>query len=515
MGTSNNRTKNAARNMVWGTVNKFVNMFFPFVLRTMMIHILGAEYLGLSSLFTSVLQVLNLAELGVGSAITFSMYKPVAENDLPQIGALLKFYRKIYRIIGLSILLLGLIATPLLPNIIKGECPSDVNIYLLYVIYLINTSASYLLYAYKSCILVANQRNDISSNIASGISISTYIVQIIALYFVHSYYAYVIFLPIFTIISNIIRSVIVDRMFPEYRCEGNLSKEQIKDLGKRVLGLMLFKLSQVFRNSFDSIILSTYLGLVVLGKYQNYYYIMNSVMSFIAIITSAITASIGNSIAVESVEKNLNDIKKFSLLYSWLAGWCAVCLLCLYQPFMKIWLGEEFLFPFYMVVLMSIYFYLLKVGDISAIYREAAGLWWEDKYRPIIESMFNLALNILIVKNFGVAGVVLSTILSILLINIPWASWILFKNYFKTSVVKYWAILIRNAIITVVGAVVTYFVCELLPTDGVISFIGKIAICCFVPNIVFLLLYSRTKEYSDALKLVQKFIPAKLRKVLL
>ena len=194
---------------------------------------------------------------------------------------------------------------------------------------------------------------------------------------------------------------------------------------------MLTRICQVCRNSFDSIVIASFLGLVVLGKYQNYYYIINTIIGFLGIITTSIVAGIGNNIVTQSVEENYRQFNIFMFGYNWIASWCTVCLCCLYQPFMKIWVGESNMFSMLLVILMCVY--LLKVGDIVAVYKEATGLYWEDRKRPVIESVFNLILNIVLVKIIGVYGVVISTILSIMFINIPWSASILFNEYFKVS----------------------------------------------------------------------------------
>jgi O-antigen/teichoic acid export membrane protein len=285
-----------------------------------------------------------------------------------------------------------------------------------------------------------------------------------------------------------------------------VDNQTLKELIKKVGGLMLYKISGVCRNAFDSIILSSFLGLAILAKYQNYYYIMNAVGSIIAIITTAATASIGNSIATETVEKNLDNFKTFSLLYNWIAGWCSVCLLCLYQPFMKIWLGKEFLFSFDIVILLCLYFYSCKVSDILFTYRQAAGLWWEDKLRPIIESIANLILNIIVVKYFGVCGVIVSTIVTIVFINIPWGSFILFKHYFKGGMKEYLKDTTFNCVIVIIASVVTFAICKMFKSDGIILLLERFVLCLIIPNILFYLAYFKSSYFNKSVNLIKRII---------
>lgn len=507
------RVKNSMRNLIWGIVNKICTIIFPFIIRTFIIKMLGVEYLGLSSLFTSILQVLSLAELGISSAIVFSMYQPIAEKDTNTLCAIYNFYRRIYLVIGTVILIIGLLLMPFMPLLISGDIPVTINIYFLYGIYLLNTVISYFMSAYKECLLIANQRVDISTNILTVCYIIMYIVQMIILVLFKNYYLYVIALLLCTILINVIRSYIVDKKYPNIKCKGNIDISIKKQLKKKVVGLMFYKISNVCRNSFDSIVLSAFLGLAVLAKYQNYYYIMYSILGFCAIISSSITSSVGDSIASESINKNYIDFKGIALLYSWIAGWCATCLLCLFQPFMKIWMGEENMLSFSVVILICIYFYSLLTADMCYIYRQAAGLWWEDKFRPVCESVLNLLLNIVLVKKFGVAGVLLSTIISIVFLNIPWAAYILFKKYFKMPVKKYFKDVIIKALIVLFVCAITYFITTVIKINGVQEIIIKGIICLVVPNILFILAFKNISGYSKAKDIILKIIPKRFYKL--
>lgn len=212
------RTKNAIRNFFWGIINRVITLLLPFIARTIIINSLGAEYLGLNNLFTSILNVLSLAELGVGTALVYAMYKPIAEENKEQICALLKLYRTCYRFIGGVILLAGLTLVPFLPKLVHGSLPSGINLYVLYSIFLSNTVLSYFLFAYKQSLLQAHQRTDICSNVGSIINISMNIIQIVVLLRFRNYYLYILLKPVFTVITNIVIAHVTTRMYPEYVC---------------------------------------------------------------------------------------------------------------------------------------------------------------------------------------------------------------------------------------------------------------------------------------------------------
>lgn len=351
------RTKNAVRNIGWGITYKVSTLLLPFVVRTVMIYSLGSEYLGLSSLFTSVLNVLSLAELGVGSAMVYAMYKPVAENDTDTVCALLNLYRKIYKIIGTIIIVMGMAIMPFLRNFISGDTPDDVNIYTLFTIYLFNTAGSYLLFAYQASVLNASQRSDVASKVNMFTGIIKNLLQIIVLLFWRNYYGYVILLPITSCAANIILAVCARNMYPQYVCRGKVKPQLAKEIKGKVMALFAVKITSVIYNSVDSIVISAFLGLVALAKYNNYYYIMNAVISIVTVVFTSIVSSIGNSIVLESDEKNYKDYMNLSFVNAWIVGWCTVCLFCLYQPFMRLWVGESLMYEMGVVICFCVYFY--------------------------------------------------------------------------------------------------------------------------------------------------------------
>lgn len=504
------RTKNAVRNIRGGVIEKIITIILGFITRTVLIKVLGSEYLGLNSLYSSILQVLNFAELGFGSAIVFSMYKPIANNDKKTICALMNLYKKVYRIVGIVIAVIGLAIVPFLENIIKGTPPSDINIYVLYLIYLFGTVSSYWLFAYKNVLINAHQRNDIGSNLNSIINIIKSIVQIVFVILAKNYYLFVIMIPIASITGNIICAGIVDKKYPEYKPEGKLSKEEIRDIKKRVYGLMTQKICGTTRNSFDSIFLSAFNGLSTVGIYNNYYSIMSYVQVFLSIITSSITASVGNSIATESVEKNYNDMMKFNFMYMWISGWCTVCMLCLYQPFVKIWMGTDYMFPFYIVIFLCIYFYMLRAGDIRYTYMSAAGIWWEGKSKYVIETILNISLNYFLGKYFGVGGIILATVISLFLVNFLLITGILYKNYFKRySQKEFFINHLIYALTTILACGVTYYCCSWLQVEGFIGILIKAVICCIVPNIIYVIFYRKNKNYDATIAFVKNIVKSR------
>ena len=509
------RTKNAVRNIIFGFINKVVVLIGPFIIRTVLIKQLGSEYLGLNSLFTSILQVLSLTELGFSSAVVFSMYKPIAEKDTKTICALMNFYKKTYRVIGLIILIIGIMISPLIKYLINGSYPADINIYILYFIYLFNTAVTYFLFAYKSALLTAHQRSDVMSNINTITYLIQYVVQVLVIYLWKNYYTYVIIMPLMSILNNILCAYRVNKMYPEYLPTGKVDKKIIVNIKKQVGGLMIQKICSTTRNSLDSIFISAFLGLNMVAIYSNYYSIMNAIIGVMGIISTAIVPGIGNSLVTENVEKNYSDMNKFNFIYMWISGWCTICLACLFQPFMKIWMGEEYMFSSpIIVILFCMYFYALKMGDIRAAYSDAKGLWWENRYRAIAESIANLILNWILVKKFGVAGVIVGTLISLLIINFGYGSQILFKFYFgKDRIKEYFKNHIIYALVTFGILAITYFICSQTYLEGIMGLFIKAIICLVIPNILYVLIYFKTNMFKEAKKFIIGILKNKRKEV--
>lgn len=495
------RAKNAKRNIIYGFLNKVTVILFPFIVRTVMIKVIGEQYLGLNSLFSSILSVLSLAELGFSNAVIYNMYKPVAENDIDTLCALLNYYRKIYRIIGCVILGVGLVLIPFLPNLISGTYPSDINLVAVYLIYLVNTALSYFLYAYLTSLLGAYQRNDVESRNTMVVSTLLYIAQIAAICLTKNYYVYAILMPVFTIMNNLRIASIIKKMYPELECRGVLSLDIVADIKQRISGLIVQEICGVTRNSFDSIFISAFLGLTLTAVYNNYFYIMNSVVVILSIIMYAIKGVIGNSIVTESQGKNYADMNHMNFVYMWISGWCMICLLCLLQPFMKIWMGEKLMFELPVVILLCVYFYVLKMGDIRFVYVDAGGLWWYNRWRCIAEAACNLVLNYVLGKYFGVYGIIVATLISLFFINFCYGSTIIFKYYFtEQKVSEYFIRHFGWMFVTMVVAAATYWVCSYVQLGDWGTLLVRGAICIVVPNVLYIIAYSRYKFGRESMR---------------
>ena len=499
-------------------------------MRTILIYRFGALYLGMNSLLASIFQVLNLAELGFGSAVVYSLYKPVAEGDMNTVCAYLGTYRKIYRIIGLVILGLGLVVLPWFPLLVKDiRVPDNMNLYAWYFIFLANAVVSYLLYGYKTSIPSALQRQDILSEIDTIILVCKSVVQVACLLLTDNFYFYLLTSLLFTLLRNLVISCVVDRRFPQYVCRGDISEEQFRELKLLVGGLALSKFRGASRHAIDSICITAFVSLTMTAVYSNYFLIHSAVVSMSGILCGAMVASVGNTIAVENREKNYRDMRRFNFIYMLLAGWAMICLLCLYQPFVRLWMsgalpsdtgnagvalalggiaaGEPLMLGMPEVVALCLYFYLLKAGDMRWIYHQGAGLWWKARYIVIAEIVCNVVLNILLARYWGVLGIILATLISLFFINFIGGAWILFKEYFQNGKLhEFFADQARLFLVTVAVGVVCFYVCEMVAVGASISHKGveslylliRLVICTIVTILLYYLVYHRSAQYRDA-----------------
>ena len=491
------RSKNTFRNIFFGFIEKLLLLLFPFAIRTIIIYKLGAEYVGVGSLLTSILQVLSVAELGFASAICFALYGPIARGETDEIIKWISLLKAIYRIVGLVILFFGLILLPFIPFFIKDTPPDDINMYILYCIFLCNTIIPYFTFGYKNSILSAHQRYDIINKINIIIEILKGLTQIVVLLLFKNYYIYIIALPLFTLLTNIILDFVSNKLYPELNVKTKANFKGIGAIKKQIAGITIGRVSLVCRNSFDSIIISSILGLTITAIYSNYYLIFSSVFSFLSILLVSMAASVGNSLVTEDAEKNERDHIKFDFFYMYLVGFCTICLFGLYQPFMKIWVGEELMFPNVTMYLFCIYFYVNSLSQVRSVYSEAAGLWWHFRYLSIAEMSLNLILNIVLGIFFGVNGILFATIITASIFSFICLSIITYIKLFKKSSSHYFICNLLYALLTLVVIIGIYFISSLFSYPKWVEFFVMAGVCVCGGIILLLLnlLFKDNRKY--------------------
>ena len=431
--------KNVKRNMMANAVSSGVRLLFPFINRTLFLWLLGPAYLGLNGLFASILGVLMLAELGFGTAVVCSMYKPVADDDRELLCAYMKFYRTVYRWVGTAIFAVGLALLPFIGRLVHGSVPPDMDLHILYLVHLVNTAASYFLFAYRGAVLGAHHRNDVINNIRTGVSVAQYVATFLVLFATRNYYHYVLTTVVFTVIQNILLVKASRRLFPDIEPRGELAPELRRRVISDVKSIFMHKVGGIITHSTDNLVISAFLGLVAVAAYGNYYYVLTSVGGLVAIIYSSLTGGFGNKIHTETKEENFALLMRMNRLSLMATIWCAAMMTALYQPFIAVWTkGESVLMRHALTpALMVFYFYIMQARQTLLAFKAAAGIWRQDRWKPIVAGAVNIATNILFVvylpDDYKLDGVIFSTIIGFALIQIPWETHVVFSSFFGRS----------------------------------------------------------------------------------
>lgn len=504
----NQKTKNSVRNTITGFALKILELIFPFIVRTVLIYKLGLEYAGLNSLFTSVLQTLSIAELGVGTCMVVHMYKPVNDGDIVKLCALMKLYKLYYRIIGMVILIIGSMLVPFLPKLIAGEVPPGINLYVIYALNLGATVISYWLFAYRNSLFVAYQRLDITNNITFVVSSMKYTAQILVLIFLKNYYVFLIISLLGQIVINIVTAAFSVKYYPDCKPVGELRKDEYKKINDSIKDLFTSQLGHVITNSVDSIVISAFLGLMPLSIYQNYYYILTAIISFFTIFYNSVKASVGNGLLNKSQESNYDDFKFIVYFGFAMLTLCTSCFISLVQTFMTVWVGGEYLLGETCVFLFGAYLLTYELSRVLCLYKDAAGKWHADRYRPLIAAAVNLVTNIIFVNTIGIAGVLLSTIVAYLFINTPWIIQRLFIDVFdgsqKRDCIR---MLVGNTMITVFICVIVYQICNKIVFSNLyLQLLFRMVTASLISMALYLLFHVKDSSEKRLFRLMAKII---------
>ena len=490
--------KSTRRNVPAVALNRVLDMAFPFLNRTLFLWLLGPEYLGLNGLFRSVIGVLSLAELGFGMAIDCSMYKAIAEDDSRLVCAYLKFYRTVYRCVGSAIFGIGLCLLPFLRRLVHGDVPADVDLHVLFLIHLVNTSLGYFLFAYRRSVLGAYNRKDVLANIATSVSMTQYAAVFLVLLLTRNYYCYVAVTVAFTALCNLLVYWQSRRLFPGAVPQGQLPEAQRRKVMSDVKAVFMHKVGSAVSFTFDNVVVSAFLGLVAVAAYGNYYYVYTAVAGLVGILGYSMMGGFGNKIHTESRDENFRLFMKANRLVTLAVAWCAAMMTALYQPFIEVWtkgdpaLVRHFLTP----ALVVAFFYVSQSRLVFHTYKSAAAIWREDRWKPIVSAVANLAMNLTFIiflpDEYKLDGVILSTILAFVLIEIPWESRVLFTVFFNRAQSReYWKSQAASLAATVALCVVAWCAAELVPLDGFGGLLAKGAVAALVSGGVALALFWR------------------------
>ncbi len=487
------RTKYVENNAIWELLYNIFAAIFPFIIRPLMIRYLGVDYLGLNSLFTSILSVVNVANLGIESAFVYYLYEPIAKKDIAKIGMLLNLYRKIFVGIGSIILAIGVIITPFLRFFISGDVPTDVNIYIVFLLFLSSTVISYWEIPYLRIVFWADQHNDYCSKITIVNFIIIYGLQMLAIVN-RQYYLYVLVQFLCTVFNIFQYRWVYRNKYPDYVCRGKIDSSFISKLKKKVFSVAIYRVRDISRDSLGSVILSSFLGLGQLAVYQNYFMILTVPNMLRAIITNALTHSLGNYNVTESKEK-VYEVYKIALFITMIiSGWFAIGYFNLVQDFMYIWMGAEYVLPDSVIGSFTVYLYVIGFCDMAKMMRTVTGIWEKGRMRAFFEIIINLILNILLTRYLGMLGIVAATVITIICIYIPCEMKIIIKGYFEESYTYSLLLYLKNFVWLLGTTVLVCVVNRYIPQIHFWRLVMETGVCVIIPIITIFLFYYRNSE---------------------
>lgn len=500
------RTKLVIKNMATNIGGQGIVLLLNFIQRSVFIYFLGKEYLGIQSLFTSIISVLSLADLGITEAIVFALYKPIAEKNEKKIAILMAYYAKAYKIIGMTIGIIGMTLIPFLEYFIKGDIP-PINLEIVYLLYVLNTVISYFC-AYKRSILRADQRGYICNIYQYIFQILQAVIQSLLLIVTSNFILYLIIQILFSILTNIFISIKADRDYPYIKAKevSHLEIEEKKEITKNVKALFLHRIGGIVVNNTDTLLMSKFIGIGTVGLYTNYRMIITTVTNVLYQIVSSFTASLGN-VGVENNEKKFYEIyKELNIGCYIMYGFSTTCLFNLLNPFIELWLGKTFLFEKRVVCLLALNFYVLGMRQLIFTARTALGLFWHDRYKPLVESLVNLIVSFTLVEKYGIEGILVGTLVSYLLVDMTVEPMVLYRHGLKRPLKGFYLEYIFEFLI-VFGLnylIDRIFVFQL--ETGLIGFVEKTIICSVMSITLLFLAVSWKKETRKLLIRAKKII---------
>jgi O-antigen/teichoic acid export membrane protein len=491
------RTKNSFLNFLANTGSHLLNVILSFLCRTVFIYTLSQEYLGVNGLFGNILTVLNLAELGVGGAIIFHIYKPIAEGDEQGQLELMNMYRRLYRIIACVITVAGLALVPFLDVLIKDQ-PDIPGLTFIYLLYLFNTVSSYL-FSYKRSIIDAHQKQYIGTIINTMFTTIQFLVQMVVLVAFHNFICYLLVQIACNVLTNVVVAWQADRMYPflkkDTKCLPN--KDMRKDIYKNVGAMFIHKLGSVVVNDTDNLIMSAFVGITSVGIYSNYQMIQYSINVALNGVFGAFTASIGNLGAIHDKKKLFEVYNTLQFLGFWLYGFCTVAFIVMYNPFIEVWAGANYLFPMSIVLIICICFYVSGNRVVTLTFRDAMGLYWYDRYKPFFEIVINLSTSLYLVNKIGIVGIFAGTLISTFTTSWWVEPYVTYKHGFEQPVWQFFRDYFKYAITVVVVGGFTYWVCDHFTMGGIPEIFWKALVCVCLYNGIIFLLYFRTDNFKN------------------
>lgn len=500
------RKKKSLLNIIGSLGSYFVSTIFTFITQMFIVKILGVEYSGVNGLFTNILTMLSVAELGIGTTIIFKLYEPLANNDVESIKSWMHFYKICYRIVAIAVLCIGIVIIPIVPTVV-GEVSIVEDIRLLYVISLLDTVFSYTM-TYKRSLIYADQKNYVINSVHIGYTLFMNITQIIVLIMFKNYVYFLIIKLIYRLLENIILNIYADKNYPYINDKFvEISKEEKKDVLDRVKAMFLQKISYVVNKGIDSVIITMSLGIVSAGYYSSYTIIVNALTAIIFQIVSSLTASVGNLLTEKNKEKNYSVYKRINMFDSFLTGIGICGFLAIIDDFITIWIGQEYILSVAITISFAIYIYSDSIRRTMTLFKDSAGICKEDKNCYIVMALINVLLSIILCNFIGMSGVILGTAISYLYLIIYSYPKYVFKPLFSKNVMAYYMENLKFFLFILISAVLSFFIgSELQIGNIVLAILVKGFASVIVASLVFVVMFFRTSEFKYYLNNAKKIL---------
>ena len=499
------RTESSIKNLIVAFGGQFVGLLISVVTRVIFVKFLSSEYLGLNGLFTNILTMLSLVELGIGPAMAYALYEPLAKNQTEKIKSLMWLYKKAYIVIGVAVLGIGAALIPALPFIITDMPENIPHINLIYMLFVANTAVSYF-YSYKRSLIISDQKRYIATIYRYGFYIALNVFQIIVLAITGNYILFLVCQILFTWLENFFVSRKADKMYP-YLKEKNVEKldqESLTSIKKNVYAMVFHKVfGGISTGAIDGLIITRFVNLVAVGIYSNYQLVTQAIHTVLSQIYNSIIASVGNLGATGDYGKMTSIFNKTNFVTFWLYGFCSISLMALFEPFVRLFFGSEYLFTQWEVLAIVIQFYLTGMRKSVLAFRDATGAYWYDRYKPIFELAFKLIFSILLAIKFGVIGVFIGTSISILLTGFWVEPYVLYKHVLHAKLSGYFVRYAGYTLLTIVTGLITLWICSFFSAESWLGLILRGIVCLIIPNAIFTLIFFRTEDFRYFIDLVR------------
>lgn len=507
---SESRTVNASKNAVSAISNKIIILLLTFISRKFFIQYIGIEYLGINGLFANVLTLLSMADLGLGTAINVCLYKPIAQNDTRKITALLNYFKILYRYIAIGVSLIGIALIPFLKYLVNMDSKIP-YLYVYYIVFVLKNAASYL-FVYKSSLLRADQKTYVINKVEVIINVIKVTAQFLTVVIWKSYFIYIVLDVLAIIFQNMIVSRKADLQYNFLNKKEELSNAEKKNIFTDISSVFLYKVSWSLLNGTDNILMSVIVGTIYVGLYSNYYTITSNLETFIALLFTSLTASVGNLVATSNEENRYKTFKTMQMVSFWICGFVCTCLLFLMQDFIQIWLGKEFLLDkLTLIAIVLNVFFSICMRPVWT-FREGTGMYKQIRYIMFITAILNLILSIILGKWLGVSGIIFATSISKLLTYFWYEPNILFRNFFKVKPYNYYLDYLKNSMLMAICIILCFISTKYFVKITIINWIIKALICVGVVNIIYFLRYFKTEEFFSIKGKLNEIIKWKLKR---